>query len=101
MKYVYGTLAVVALMIGLVLWYSQGLAVEALLTFIFGAVCAVAAEVSELGEKFTVPEASGPLSAATGAKQSVVRGVGPSGESLGKQSIRPVFGKQCSVTTRV
>jgi hypothetical protein len=51
MKYVYSTLAVIGLFGGVVLLLWRGFNGEALLAFIFGAVCAVAAEVSELGER--------------------------------------------------
>ena len=49
MKYVYGTFSALGLLGGLVL-FPFGID-KALLAFIFGAVCAVAAEISELAEK--------------------------------------------------
>lgn len=53
MKYAYSTLAVIGLVAGIVLFLWHGLHVEPLLALIFGAVCAVAAEVSELADKIT------------------------------------------------
>jgi hypothetical protein len=50
MKYIYSTLSVIGLLGGVVVLLLRGFNAEALLVFIFGAVCAVAAEVSELGE---------------------------------------------------
>lgn len=51
MKYVYSTLAISGLAGGMLLIALQGFGVQALLAFIFGAVCAVASEICELGAR--------------------------------------------------
>ncbi len=58
MKYVYGTLAVLGILIGFLklIVPSVGQAMDALLWLIFGAVCAVAAEISEIGDRIEKPK---------------------------------------------
>ena len=52
MKYVYGSMATIGILAGIAMSLTRGLGTDALLAMIFGAVCIVAAEVSELSEKF-------------------------------------------------
>jgi hypothetical protein len=52
MKYIYSTLAILGLLGGVLLMILRGFNAESLLVLVFGAVCAVASEISELGEKF-------------------------------------------------
>ena len=51
MKYVYSTLAIAGLVGGLLTLAWRGFGVEAMLVFIFGAICSAASEITELGEK--------------------------------------------------
>ncbi len=50
MKYVYSSLAVLGIAAGIYQFLVSGEYNEAILTMIFGAVCLVAAEVTELSE---------------------------------------------------
>lgn len=50
MKYFYGTLASLAVLYGLIRAYPNGFSLESLLWLVFGAVCAVAAEIAEFTE---------------------------------------------------
>lgn len=58
MKYVYSTLAILGLLGGVLLMILRGFNAESILVLVFGAVCAVAAEISELGEKFVSKDSS-------------------------------------------
>lgn len=50
MKYIYGSMASIGILVGISMLFV-GTPINAILTLILGAVCMVAAEVSELSEK--------------------------------------------------
>lgn len=58
MKYVYSTFAILGLLGGVLLMFLRGFNAESILALVFGAVCAVAAEISELNEKFVSKDSS-------------------------------------------
>jgi hypothetical protein len=82
MKYVYGLFAVLSLLGGVALLLLRGLSVETMLTLIFGAVCAVAAEVSEVGEKLLAQMSVATRGAGSEMQRGSAGGIGPSGEKL-------------------